>query len=167
LSPEVTLTLLLPFVPPLTALAPSEYARRDRALASLRCSEAATGMDPPVEMVNLRRGARHGGGVVIGVLLIGVLCAVCFSYACTEYLMTRFDIRRRATVAAGGVWLILAVNLCSLILLWLIASILVAASGYHQLYLQLAVISLGSQAIWLVQHLWSYRRDHVRVRYEN
>ena len=123
-------------------------------------------MDPSAEMVNLRRGAWHGGGVVVGVLLIGVLCAVCFSYACTEYLMTRFDVRRRATVVAGGVWLILAVNLFSLILLWLVASILVAASGY-QLYLQLAVISLGAQAIWLMQHLWSYRRDHVRVRYEN
>jgi hypothetical protein len=123
-------------------------------------------MDPLAEWVNLPRGAWHGGGVVVGVLLIGVFCAVSFSYACTEYLMTRFDVRRRATVSAGGVWLILAVNLCSLILLWLIASILVSASGYH-LYLQLAVISLAAQAIWLVQHLWSYRRDHVRVRYEN
>jgi hypothetical protein len=37
----------------------------------------------------------------------------------------------------------------------------------HRLYLQLALISLGAQAIWLVQHLWSYYRDHVRVRYEN
>jgi hypothetical protein len=80
--------------------------------------------------------------------------------------MTRFDIRRRVTVGEGGVGLILAVNFCSLILLWLIASILVAASGYG-LYRQLSVISLGAQAIWLVQHLWSYYRDHVRVRYEN
>jgi hypothetical protein len=58
------------------------------------------------------------------------------------------------------------VNFCSLVLLWLIASILVAASGYH-LYLQLSVISVGAQVIWLIQHLWSYHRDHVRVRFEN
>jgi hypothetical protein len=122
-------------------------------------------MDVKAEMVNLRRGAWQGG-VVIGVLFLGVFCAVGLAYACTEYLMTRFDIRRRVTIGEGGVGLILAVNFCSLILLWLIASILLAASGYR-LYLQLAVISLGAQAIWLVQHLWSYYRDHVRVRYEN
>jgi len=69
-------------------------------------------------------------------------------------------------VGEGGVGLILAVNFCSLVLLWLAASILVAASGYR-LYLELSVIALGAQAVWLVQHLWSYHRDHVHVRYEN
>src|SRR5260370_25497554 len=116
-------------------------------------------------MVNLPDGSSQGG-VVIGVLLIGVFCAVGFAYACTEYLMTRFDIRRRVMVGEGGVGLILAVNFCSLVLLWLVASILVAASGYR-LYLELFVISLGAQTIWLIQHLWSYYRDHVRVRYDN
>ena len=116
-------------------------------------------------MVNLPEGTWQGG-VVIGVLFIGVFCAVGFAYACTEYLMTRFDIRRRVMVGEGGVGLILAVNFCSFVLLWLAASILIAASGYG-LYRQLFVISLGAQAIWLVQHLWSYYRDHVRVRYEN
>jgi len=103
---------------------------------------------------------------VIGVLLAGVFCAVGFAYACTEYVMTRFDVRRRVTVGESGLALILGVNLLSLLLLWLSAVILVAASGYD-LYLQVAVIAVGAQAIWLAQHLWSYYRDHLRGRYEN
>ena len=103
---------------------------------------------------------------MIGVLLAGVFCAVGFAYACTEYAMARFDVRRRVTVGESGLALILGVNLLSLLLLWLSAVILVAASGYD-LYLQVAVIAVGAQAIWLAQHLWSYYRDHLRVRYEN
>jgi hypothetical protein len=103
---------------------------------------------------------------VIGVLFIGVFCAVSFAFACTEFLMTQFDIRQRVMVGEGGVGLILAVNFCSLVVLWLAASILVAASGYR-LYLELSMIALGAQAIWLVQHLWSYHRDRVHVSYEN
>jgi hypothetical protein len=102
---------------------------------------------------------------VIGVLLLGVFCAVAFAYVCTEYLTTKFDVRRRVMVGEAGVGLILGVNLCSLVLLWLIASILIAASGYG-LYRQLLLIAAGAQAIWLIQDLWSYYRDHVRVRYE-
>ena len=102
---------------------------------------------------------------MIGVLFIGVFCAVSFAYACTEYLMTRFDVRRRVMVGEGGLILILGVNLLSLALLWLSASILVAASG-QRLYLQVSVIIVGAQAIWLTQHLWFYYRDHLRVRYE-
>ena len=103
---------------------------------------------------------------MIGVLLAGVFFAVGFAYACTEYVMTRFDVRRRVTVGESGLALILGVNLLSLLLLWLSATILVAASGYD-LYLQVAVIAVGAQAIWLAQYLWSYYRDHLRVRYEN
>jgi hypothetical protein len=29
-----------------------------------------------------------------------------------------------------------------------------------------SVIVVGAQAVWLSQHLWSYYRDHLRVRYE-
>jgi hypothetical protein len=122
-------------------------------------------LDGTVEMANLP-SSDWQGGVVIGVLVIGVFCAVGLAYACTEFLMTRFDFRRRIMVGHGGVGLILAVNFCSLVLLWLTASILVAASGYR-LYLQLLAVSLGAQAIWLVQHLWTYYRDHVHVSYEN
>jgi hypothetical protein len=141
----------------------------------LRCSKATPqvdnvrtgmiGLDGKAETANLSGGVLQSG-VVIGVLFIGVFCAVGFAFACTELLMTRFDIRRRVMVGEGGVGLILAVNFCSLVLLWLIASILVAASGYR-LYLQLSVIALGAQLIWLIQHLWSYYRDRVHVSYEN
>jgi len=103
---------------------------------------------------------------VVGVLVVGVFCAVGFAYACTEYAMTRFDVRRRVTVGESGLLLLLAVNLLSLILLWLSASILVAASG-HDLYVQALVIAVGAQAVWLPQHFWFYYRDHLRVRYEN
>jgi hypothetical protein len=102
---------------------------------------------------------------VIGVLFVGVFCAVGFAYACTEYMMTWFDVRQRVAVGEAGLGLILAVNGLSLALMWLSAVILVAASG-HNLYLQVTVISLGAQAIWLSQQLWAYYRDHLRARYE-
>ena len=103
---------------------------------------------------------------MVGVLFVGVFCAVGFTFACTEYMMTRFDVRRRVTVGEVGLGLILAVNFLSFMLVWVSAAILVAASG-RPLYLQISVIALGAQAIWLAQHLWSYYRDHLRVRYEN
>ena len=102
---------------------------------------------------------------MIGVLFVGVFCAVGLAYACTEYLMTELDVRRRVTVGESGLLLILGVNCLSLALVWLSAVILVAASG-QKLYLQVAVIAVGAQAIWLSQHLWFYYRDHLRVRYE-
>jgi len=103
---------------------------------------------------------------VIGLLFVCVFCAVGLAYAATEYAMTRFDVRRRVTVGESGLLLILSVNCLSLLLVWLCASVLMAASGYH-LYLQVTLISLGAQAVWLSQHLWFYYRDHLRVRFEN
>jgi hypothetical protein len=104
--------------------------------------------------------------VVVGVLFVGVFCAVGVAFACTEYMMTRFDVRRRVTVGESGLGLILAVNFLSLLLVWTSAAILVAASG-RPLYLQISVIALGAQAIWLAQHLLFYYREHLHVRYEN
>jgi hypothetical protein len=102
---------------------------------------------------------------VIGVLFVGVFVAVFFAYIATEYAMTRFDVRRQVMVGEAGLLLILAVNCASFLLLWLCASILVLASGY-QLFLQISVIAIGAQTVWLSQHLWFYFRDHLRVRYE-
>jgi hypothetical protein len=104
--------------------------------------------------------------VVVGVLFVGVFCAVGVAFAWTEYMMTRFDVRRRVTVGESGLGLILAMNFLSLLLVWTSAAILVAASG-RPLYLQISVIALGAQAIWLAQHLWFYYREHLHVRYEN
>jgi hypothetical protein len=102
---------------------------------------------------------------VVGVLFVGVFCAVLFAYACTEYWVTRFDLRRRVLLGESGLLAILAVNLTSLALVWITGAILVAASGQN-LHLQAAVISIGAQMIWFTQLLWFYYRDHLRVRYE-
>ena len=103
--------------------------------------------------------------MVVGVLFGGVFLAVCFAYACTEFAMTRFDVRRRVMTGESGLPLIVAVNLLCLLLLWAGASVLVAISG-HDLYLHVAIIAVGAQAIWLGEHLWFYRRDHLHVSYE-
>jgi hypothetical protein len=107
-----------------------------------------------------------GGSIVVGVLFVGVFCAVLFAYACTEYLLTRFDVRRRVMVGECSLPTVLAVNIASLAVVWITSSILVAASG-QSFYLQAAVISVGAQMVWFVQLLWFYYRDHLRVRYEN
>jgi hypothetical protein len=101
--------------------------------------------------------------VVVGVLFAGVFLAVSFAYACTEFAMTRFDVRRRVMTGESGLPMIVAVNLLCLMLLWAGASVLVAISG-HDLYLHVAIIAVGAQAIWLGEHLWFYRRDHLRVQ---
>ena len=111
---------------------------------------------------------RYGGRgeAVVGVLFVGVFLAVCLAYACTEFAMTRFDVRRRVMVGESGLLLIVAVNLLCLLLLWASASLLVALSG-QDLYLHVAIIAVGAQAIWLGEHIWFYHRDHLRVRFEN
>jgi hypothetical protein len=116
-------------------------------------------------MLYLPYRSRSKDRAVIGILFMAVFGAVGFAYACTEYAMTRFDVRQRVIVGDSGLALILGVNCLSLLLLWICASILVAASG-HQLFLQVALIALGAQAVWLSQHLWFYYRDHLRVRFE-
>lgn len=106
------------------------------------------------------------GCVVIGVLLIGVFLAVVFAYVCTEYLLDRFDARRRVLVGEGWPLLtLLGANFASFIILWLSALVFVLASG-AELYYQATIICLCAQAVWLSQHLWFYYRDHLRLRYE-
>ena len=105
--------------------------------------------------------------MVVGVLYFaGVLCAVGIAYACTECLMAQLEVRQRVMVGESGLPLILGVNALSLALLWLSGAILVAAGG-QTLYLQVTVITVGAQAIWLAQHLWFYYFDHLRVRYDD
>jgi len=103
---------------------------------------------------------------VVGVLLASVFCAVAFAYVCTEFAMSRFGVRERLIVGQSGLAMILAVNLLSLMLVWAGASALVAVTG-HPLYLHVTVIAIAAQAVWLGYDLWLYRRDHLRVRYEN
>src|SRR6516165_3937388 len=103
--------------------------------------------------------------MVVGVWFLAVFCAVGFAFGCTEFLMARLDARRRVMLGTAGFPLILLVNLISLALLWLIATVLVAASG-RNFYLPVLLIAVGAQAIWLAQHVWFYYRDRLRVRYE-
>jgi hypothetical protein len=103
---------------------------------------------------------------VDGVLyFVGVVCAVGLAYACTEGLTAQLAVRERVVVGESGLPLILGVNALSLALLWLSGAILIAAAG-QTLYLQVTVITIGAQAIWLAQHLWFYHFDHLRMRYE-
>src|SRR5262245_14235482 len=108
----------------------------------------------------------RGGRVVLGVLLVGVFCAVLFAYACTEYLLLRLDLRRRVMEGKSGLPMLLAVNVASLGAVWITSATLVAASG-QSLHLQAALISVGAQMVWLIHLVRFYRRDHLRVRYEN
>jgi cellobiose-specific phosphotransferase system component IIC len=107
-----------------------------------------------------------GGRVVVGVLLVGVFCAILLAYACTEFLLVHLDLRRRVMEGKSGLPMLLAVNVASLAVVWSIGASLVAASGQN-LHLQAALIAVGAQMVWLIQLLWFYHRDHLRVRYEN
>jgi hypothetical protein len=102
----------------------------------------------------------------VGLFFVGVFAAVVLAYVCTEFLLVRLDARRRVLMGKGHVFLlILAANLASFLLLCLSSLVVVAASGASY-YLEAAVVCLGAQAVWLSQHLWSYYRDHPRVRFE-
>jgi hypothetical protein len=103
---------------------------------------------------------------VAGVLLVGVFLTVVFAYMCTEYLLGRLDARRRVLVGEGSPLLtIFGVNLASFLVVWLSALVFVFASG-TELYYQATIICPCAQGVWLLQHLWFYYRDHLRLRYE-
>jgi hypothetical protein len=106
------------------------------------------------------------GGAVVGVALVAAFCAVLFAYACTEYFISGFDVRRRVREGESGLRLILAVNFISFALLLIGGSVLVAASG-HDFYLQAAVIAAGAQMLWLTLHLRFYYHNRLRVSFEN
>ena len=103
---------------------------------------------------------------MVGVLFVGVFCAILFAYACTEFLLVHLDLRRRVMEGKSGLPMLLAVNVASLAAVWITSATLVAASGQN-FHLQAALISVGAQMVWLIHLLRSYRRDHLRVRFEN
>ena len=103
---------------------------------------------------------------MVGVLLVSVFLTVVFAYVFTEYLLVRFDARRRVLVGEGWPLLtLLGANFASFVIVWLSTLVFVFASG-TDLYYQATIICLGAQAVWLSQHLWFYYRDHLRLRYE-
>lgn len=103
---------------------------------------------------------------MVGLLIAGFFAAVVCAYGCSEYLLVQLDVRRR--MLDGGVRTvvaILAANLMSFAILWGSSLAFVVASG-AALYLQATILCAGAQTVWLGQHLWSYYRDHPRLRYE-
>jgi hypothetical protein len=103
---------------------------------------------------------------VVGVLFVGVFCAILFAYACTEFLLVHLDLRRRVMEGKSGLPMLLTVNIASLAAVWITSATLVAATGQN-FHLQAGLIAVGAQMVWLIQSLRFYRRDHLRVRYEN
>ena len=103
---------------------------------------------------------------MVGLLIMGFFIAVVCAYGCTEYLLAQLDVRRR--VLDRGVRtpvIILAANLMSFAIIWLSSLAFLVASG-AELYFQASIVCVCAQAVWLGQHLWSYYRDHPRLRYE-
>jgi hypothetical protein len=104
--------------------------------------------------------------LVVGSLTVGFFAAVVCAYGCTEYLLVQLDVRRR--MLDGGVRslvIILAANLMSFAILWVSSVAFMVASG-AELYFHATIVCACAQAVWLGQHLWSYYRDHPRLRYE-
>jgi hypothetical protein len=105
--------------------------------------------------------------VLFVALFVGVFLAVVLAFMCTEYVLVFFDARRSVLVGEGSSLLvILGAHAASFTLVWLSAVIFVFASGAG-VYTEATVVALCAQGVWLTQHLWSYYRDHLRLRYEN
>jgi hypothetical protein len=115
----------------------------------------------------LSRRRLNWGSIVGALLVVGVFLAVVFSYACTEYQLTRFQAWHRVTSGRGFPLLILlGANAASFAIMWACAVILVLVSG-AQVYGEATVVCAVVQGLWLTQHLWSYHRNRPRLRYEN
>jgi hypothetical protein len=103
--------------------------------------------------------------VVLGVLLVGAFATVVLAYMLTEYLLTRFDVRRRVLVGDGSPLLpILCANGVSFLVICLSSLVaLYAADLALHTYPLLVLVCLCTQGVWLTQHLWFYYRDHLRL----
>ena len=106
---------------------------------------------------------------VIGVMLASAVFAILFAYICTSFLLAQFNVHRRMLVGEKSLLIIFASNIVSLVLLWIVGFALLSAIGRSiQVPIAfIAMIAVGAQAIWLIRHLWLYRRDHLRVHFES
>ena len=103
---------------------------------------------------------------MVGALIAGFFAAVVCAYGCTEYLLVQLDVRRRIlNGAVRTLVVILSANLMSFAVVWLSSLAFLAASGAG-LYFHATIVCACAQAVWLGQHLWSYYRDHPRLRSE-
>lgn len=105
------------------------------------------------------------GCVVFGLLLGGAFAVIVLAYLMTEYLLTRFDARRRILVGDGTrLRPILYANGMSFLVVSL-SSVVVLFAADIRLYHYALLVCLCAQAVWLCQHLWFYYRDHLRLGY--
>ena len=106
---------------------------------------------------------------VIGVLLASAVFAILFAYICTSFLLAQFNVHQRMLVGERSLLIIFASNIVSLVLLWVVGFALLSAIGRNVQVptAYIAMIAIGAQAIWLIRHLWLYRRDHLRVHFES
>jgi len=102
---------------------------------------------------------------VVGLLLVGAFATVVLAYMFTEYLLTRFDVRRRVLVGDGSpLRPILYANAVSFLVVS-ISSLIILYAADITVYHYAILICLCAQIVWLTQHLWIYYRDHLRLGY--
>jgi hypothetical protein len=101
---------------------------------------------------------------MLGFGFAGVFLAIVVaSYACTEYQLVLYDAWRRVRLGESfALLIILAANAISFLVLWMSALAFVLASGTHH-YTEATAVCAFAQALWLVQNLWAYHRNHLRL----
>jgi hypothetical protein len=101
---------------------------------------------------------------MLGFGFAGVFLAIVVaSYACTEYQLVLYDTWRRVRLGESfALLIILAANAISFLVLWMSALAFVLASG-TQHYTEATAVCAFAQGLWLVQNLWAYRRNHLRL----
>jgi hypothetical protein len=104
---------------------------------------------------------------VFGILLVGAFATVVLAYMLTEYLLTRFDVRRRVLVGDADdspLRPILCANGVSFLVICTSSFVVLYAADLGiQAYAAIVIVCLCAQGVWLSQHLWFYYRDHLRL----
>ncbi len=102
---------------------------------------------------------------MFGLLLVGAFATIVLAYMFTEYLLTRFDVRRRVLVGdRAPLRPILYANGVSFLVVS-ISSFIILYAADISLYAYAVFVCLCAQIVWLTQHLWFYYRDHLRLGY--
>ena len=103
---------------------------------------------------------------MIGVLLVSQFVTVVLAYACTEYLLLRFDARRRVLIGEGWPLLVLLGSNLGEFHCGMAQRDGFVLASETDAYRYATIICVFAQTVWLTQHLWFYHRDHLRLRYE-